>query len=92
MVKKPQGKGIINRPIAQMLNKKGILTPLRKAIAKQSLRMVGKGGVKVWGRLGSKILPMVGWFSLGYEAVKACNCYTACKDGKFNESEKIWGQ
>ena len=91
-VKKPQGKGIANRNIARILNKHNVLKPLRRTITKQSLKLVGKGGVKVWGRLGSKVIPIVGWFSLGYEAVKACNCAYACKDDLFYENEKIWGQ
>jgi len=88
----PQGIGMTNRTIASVLNKNEVLTPLRKELARQSLKMVGKGGVKIWGRVGSKLVPIVGWFSLGYEAVKACNCAVACEDDKFLNKEKIIGQ
>jgi RHS repeat-associated protein len=77
---------------AQKLNKKRMLVKLRKEIRNHSIRIVGRGGVKVWGRLGSKALPIVGWFSLGYEIVKVCHCENVTKDGDFTNDEKMLGQ
>lgn len=90
--RKPQGVGVSSRTIASVLNNQDVLNSLRRQATRQSLKAVGKGGVKVWGRLGSKLVPFVGWFSLGYEAVKACNCAIACEDEKFTEDEEIIGQ
>ena len=53
---------------------------------------MGKNGAKYFGRIGSKFLPFIGLLSLGYEAVKACNCYRVCDDGKFTDDEKIFLQ
>lgn len=88
----PQGIGTTNRTIARVLNNAEILNKLRRKLAQQSLKMVGKGGIKIWGRLGSKVLPLVGWISLGYEVVKACHCASVCDDDKFLREEKMLGQ
>lgn len=93
----PQGSpgplGISSQSVAaKYMNRHRILVSVRSKIRDKSIQWVGKGGVKIWGRIGSKILPFVGWFSAGYEAVKACNCYKVTGDGAFTNDEKIIGQ
>jgi len=58
-------------------------------VYQQSVAIVGKTGVKYFGRLGSKNLPFVGIVSLAYEGVKACHCYRVTKDGNFVDNEKF---
>jgi hypothetical protein len=77
---------------AQYMNRHRILVSARSKLRDKSIQWVGKGGVKIWGRVGSRILPLVGFFSAGYEAVKACHCYRVTEDGKFTNDEKIIGQ
>jgi hypothetical protein len=78
---------------AQFMNRHRILVSVRSRLRDKSIQWVGKGGVKVWGRLGSKFIPIVGWISAGHEAVKACNCYLVTKDDDmFTNDEKIIGQ
>ena len=93
----PQGSpgplGVSTQSLAaQYMNRHRILVAARSKLRDKSIQWVGKGGVKVWGRLGSKLVPLVGWFSAGYEAVKACNCYRVTVDDKFTNDEKIIGQ
>ena len=90
MVTLPQAGGIVNPHIARFLNEKNVLVEFRKAMHKQSIKMVGKGGAKVWGKFGSKFLKGLGWGLVFYDIGKACNCWKACSDDeRFTESEKI---
>ncbi|MBK8475778.1 MAG: hypothetical protein IPL39_05550 [Opitutaceae bacterium] len=94
----PQGRpGPFGIPTAQSaaaryLNRKELLKPLRNQTARLSLKAVGRGGVKIWGRVGSKVLPFVGWFSAGYDTAKACHCADVTRDGDSNNNEKFVGQ
>jgi RHS repeat-associated protein len=88
----PQGQGIVGGTLHRVTPREATIRLIRRKIYQQSVKAVGKNGVKYFGRIGSKFLPIVGWVSLGYEAAKACNCKIACKDDVFNENEKFIGQ
>lgn len=47
---------------------------------------------KVWGRIGSEVLPLVGWFFLAYESGKACHCAWVTDDGSFTNDERFFEQ
>lgn len=53
-------------------------------------RVVGKAGSKVFGRIGGKLIPVIGWISLGWEVAEAAKCAAACQDGVYSRSED-WG-
>jgi hypothetical protein len=88
----PFGIPSVQSVTAQQMNKHRILVKIRSMMRDKSVQWVGKGGVKVWGRIGSKALPIVGWFSAAYEAAKACNCAIVTDDEKFTNDEKFLGQ
>ena len=88
--RKPQGIGLVPKNIGRILNNRRILVALRKKIRNEGIKLVGKGGTKVFGRIGSKCIPVIGWIGLGYEGVKACNCVIACKDGRYTDDEKLF--
>ena len=84
-----QGLGFHGECFKWLLGDLGI--GIRKAIAKLTLRFVGKGGAKVLGRLGSKLIPVVGWVFFGVEVVEAARCVAACYDGVYTRDESWEG-
>lgn len=85
-----QGQGLVGSTLAKALGER-VYPALRKEIAKKTVRWVGKGGAKVFGRIGSKALPVIGQVLLVAEGVNACRCLAVCRDGKFTEDETWLG-
>ena len=84
----PNKRSLINK----YLNRQRKFVKIRQFIKKQSIKMVGKGGIKVWGRYAGKALPLVGYFTLAYDVYKACHCKKVTEDDKFTEDERGFGQ
>jgi hypothetical protein len=87
----PQGTGLVGSVAHKAAQKTRNATArlIRRQVYQKSVSIVGRNGVKYFGRIGSKLLPFVGLVSLGYEAAKACHCYSVTKDGDFVRGEEF---
>ena len=83
-----QGTGIPGQVLRWLLGNFQI--KLRRKLASISLKLVDKGGKKVFTRLGTKAIPAVGWALLAKEGCDLGFCRWACKDGKYTAAD-TWG-
>jgi RHS repeat-associated protein len=84
-----QGQGLEGSILGKMLGEK-LYPALRTKIAQKSVRLVGKNGSKIFGRWGSKALPVIGKVLIAAEIVNICRCQAVCRDGNFTNDD-TWG-
>ncbi len=82
----PQGTTISGNLAARLAPKS--LKAFQRSLALLSLRLAGKGGSKLMGRVGAKAVPLLGQALLAVEGINCGFCAYACSDGKFNEVDK----
>jgi hypothetical protein len=64
------------------------LDKLRKKVEEQSIKYMGKGGIRIFGKFGSRLVPYVGWGLIAYDVAKFCHCSYVCRDDHYTENEK----
>lgn len=84
-----QGEGFIGDPLRKILGKH-MVNVRRKIMRRISRRTGGRAGNRILGKIGSKVVPVAGWVSLGFTACNVARCTKACEDNRYRWDESLF--